>query len=73
MKCYWCEEPIDPERDMNDGWIGLHKDCARIVSNNLYNRILSAYESEEEIVRMAFCKYGFDDFAYEIDKESEKL
>lgn len=73
MKCWWCDGRIDPERDLNDEWVGLHEECARIVSNKLYDRILSTYEQEEEIVRMAFCKYGFDDFAYEVDKEREKI
>ena len=73
MRCWWCDGHVDPERDLNDGWVGLHEECARIVSNKLYDRILSTYESEEEIVRMAFAKYGFDDFAYEIDKEREKI
>ena len=53
----------------DDGDFGLCEDCARHESNRIYNKLLSTFEAEEQLSRMAFAKYGADDLFYVIDAE----
>lgn len=72
MLCDWCQRPIDTDKDLNDGYVGLCEECARMHSNQLYNKLLSVFEAEDDLTRMAFAKYGIDDFAYCVDEELRK-
>ena len=65
--CYYCKRDVDIVID--DGDFGLCEDCARHESNRIYNKLLSTFEAEEQLSRMAFAKYGIDDFAYVVDEE----
>ena len=72
MRCQMCLSVIDPALDINDGYVGVCKYCAPVYSEDLYKKLLSVYESEDDLTRMAFAKYGNDDFWNEVNEEFKK-
>lgn len=68
--CQICKRDVDIVVD--DGQFGLCEECARYESNRIYDKLLSTFEANEDLARMAFLKYGWDDFAYTLDEENKK-
>lgn len=69
MKCHDCGEPLTEKEVAVSGLFCLCEKCARWHSNRIYDKLMSFFESEEDVYRMAFAKYGIDDFAYCVDRE----
>lgn len=70
MICYSCNAELYPEEVcVTDGLYCLCYDCARKESNRIFDNLNRIFESEEEVYRKAFAKYGIDDFAYCVDEE----
>lgn len=73
MICYTCNaDLIESEVCVTDGYYCLCYDCAKKESNRILDNLNRIYEAEEEVLRMAFAKYGIDDFAYCVDEELKK-
>ena len=68
--CYICKRDVDIVVD--DGQFGLCEECARHESNRIYDNLLRIYEADENIYRMAFLKYGWDDLACTLDEVRKK-
>lgn len=70
MICYNCNaDLVESEVCVTDGLYCLCDECARKESNRIFDNLMRIYESEEEVYRKAFAKYGIDDFAYCVDEE----
>lgn len=69
-RCYICEETVyEDENYLYDGDLVLCEQCAHKESNRVFDNLNRIYESEEKVIRMAFAKYGIDDFAFCVDEE----
>lgn len=73
MICYTCNaDLIESEVCITDGDKCLCEECARKESNRIFDNLMSIYEAEDDVLRMAFAKFGIDDFAYCVDEELRK-
>ena len=73
MRCYVCDEEVfEDEHYLFDGDLCLCEECARKESNRIFDNLNRIFESEEQVFRMAFAKYGIDDFAFIVDEEIKK-
>lgn len=70
MRCMVCDEfLVGEEVAVEDGMHCLCEECARKESNRIYNNLIRIFEADEKVYRMAFAKYGIDDFACIVDEE----
>lgn len=73
MRCFDCRDELgEREIAVDDGMFCLCEKCARWQSNRIFDNLIRSFESEEDLYRLAFARYGIDDFAYCVDEEKEK-